>query len=222
MIKAKREGVGRMDLKMLKASGEAGETLSVHDQVFGVPFNEALAHQVVVATLATARAGTQAQKNRAQVRGGGAKPWRQKGTGRARAGTRSSPIWRGGGCTFAARPRSYAQKVNRKMYRGAMRTILSELIRQERLVVLADYGAVSEPKTKQALALLKLLLYEKKGIRRVLWVDDPLTEVLYLATRNVHMIELVDAQGVSVVDLVGSDMVVMSLAALRVLEGCLA
>ena len=131
-----------------------GNTVTVADKAFAAPYNEPLIHQIVTAYLAGARSGTRAQKTRGQVRGGGAKPWRQKGTGRARAGSIRSPIWRGGGVTFAAQPTSYAQKVNRKAYRAAMRSILSELVRGERLLVV-DQIVVDEPKTRNLLAQLK-------------------------------------------------------------------
>ena len=134
----------------LKMAGSG--SVDVQDSAFGVEFNEALVHQVVTAYLAGGRAGTKAQKNRSAVRGGGTKPWRQKGTGRARAGTIRSPIWVGGGRAFAAKPRDYQQKVNKKMYRAALRSVLSELVRQERLVVVDDFS-VATPKTKELVAV---------------------------------------------------------------------
>ncbi|MBN4078773.1 50S ribosomal protein L4 [Gammaproteobacteria bacterium AH-315-C21] len=142
-----------MDISLRSASGGSAGTISVSDSTFGRAYNEALVHQVVTAYQAGARAGTHQQKTRSDVRGGGIKPWRQKGTGRARAGTSRSPIWRSGGVTFAARPRDYSKKVNRKMYRGAISSMLSELIRQDRLVVVEDFS-VSAAKTKELLMKL--------------------------------------------------------------------
>ncbi len=166
-----------MDLNVQAGNGDA-ETLQVSDDVFAAKFNEALIHQVVTAYMAGGRAGTKAQKNRSDVRGGGAKPWRQKGTGRARAGTIRSPIWRGGGVTFAARPRNYAQKVNRKMYTGALRSILSELVRSERMITVEDF-TVEAPKTKELVA--KLAGFD---LKEVLIVAEQPDENLYLAART--------------------------------------
>src|SRR5690554_7723874 len=170
----------------VKAKGSAmelktntGSAVTNSDEAFGREFNKSLVHQVITAYMAGARQGTKAQKSRAEVRGGGIKPWRQKGTGRARSGTSSSPIWRAGGVTFAAKPRSFEQKVNKKMYRAAMQSILSELIRQERLVV-ADTFAVDTHKTKEFVAKLKEL-----ELSNVLIVSDEVNENLYLAARNV-------------------------------------
>ncbi|NBQ12847.1 MAG: 50S ribosomal protein L4, partial [Gammaproteobacteria bacterium] len=145
-----------MNLNIAAPGAGADKAVEVSEVTFGREFNEALVHQVVVAYLAGARQGTRAQKTRAEVRGGGRKPWRQKGTGRARAGSIRSPIWRGGGTTFAARPQDHSQKVNRKMYRGAMRAILSELVRQDRLVVVEQFAAET-PKTKALVAQLAAL-----------------------------------------------------------------
>ena len=182
------------------------------DTTFGVRFNEPLVHQVVTACLAGQRAGTKAQKSRADVRGGGAKPWRQKGTGRARAGTSRSPVWIGGGRTFAARPRNYSQKVNRKMYRAAMRSVLSELLRQERLLLVESF-AVDAPKTKAA----KLKLAEL-GVDRGLIVVEAFDENLWLATRNLPLVFCLDASEVDPLSLVGSDKVIMTMAAAKLLE----
>ncbi len=182
------------------------------DSSFAVAFNEPLVHQVVTAYLAGARAGTKAQKTRAQVRGGGAKPWRQKGTGRARAGTIRSPIFTGGGRTFAARPRDFSQKVNRKMYRGAMRSVLSELIRQERLL-LTEKFAVSAPKTKE----LKTKLDELQ-VKNVLIVVEGFDENLCLAARNLVHVDVLEADTVDPVSLVGHENVVMTVAAAKLLE----
>ena len=182
------------------------------DSSFAAAFNEPLVHQVVTAYLAGARAGTKAQKTRAQVRGGGAKPWRQKGTGRARAGTIRSPIFTGGGRTFAARPRDFSQKVNRKMYRGAMRSVLSELIRQERLLLTENF-AVSAPKTKE----LKTKLDELQ-VKNVLIVVEGFDENLCLAARNLVHVDVLEADTVDPVSLVGHENVVMTVAAAKLLE----
>jgi large subunit ribosomal protein L4 len=182
------------------------------DSSFGVAFNEPLVHQVVTAYLAGARAGTKAQKTRSQVRGGGAKPWRQKGTGRARAGTIRSPIFTGGGRAFAARPRDFSQKVNRKMYRGAMRSVLSELIRQERLLLTEKFG-VSAPKTKE----LKIKLDELQ-VKNVLIVVEGFDENLCLAARNLVHVDVLEADTVDPVSLVGHENVVMTVAAAKLLE----
>ena len=186
--------------------------VEVSDLAFAQEFNEDLVHQLVTAYLAGSRQGTRAQKNRAAVSGGGKKPWRQKGTGRARAGTIRSPIWRSGGVTFAAQPQDHSQKVNKKMYRAGMRSILSELARQERLVVVEEL-AIKEPKTK---LLVKLL--DSMGLTGALLVTEEVTENLYLAARNVHKVNVVDASGVDPVSLVGSDKVVVTVAALKKIE----
>jgi len=190
--------------------------MDVADAVFGQEFNESLVHQVVVAYMAAGRAGTHAQKNRAAVSGGGIKPWRQKGTGRARAGTIRSPLWRGGGKTFAATTRDYSQKVNKKAYRAAIRSILSELVRQERLVVVEDFS-VTAPRTKDLLGKLKGL-----GLERALIVHDAPDENLYLAARNLRQIEVVDTAIADPVSLVGYDKILMTAAALRQFEEKLA
>jgi large subunit ribosomal protein L4 len=182
------------------------------DATFGARFNEPLVHQVVTACLAGQRAGTKAQKNRSDVRGGGAKPWRQKGTGRARAGTSRSPLWTGGGATFAARPRDFSQKVNRKMYRAAMRSVLSELLRQERLLLVETF-AIETPKTKTAIARLNEL-----GVERGLIVVEAFDENLWLATRNLPNIFCLDATELDPLSLVGSDKVIMTTAAARLIE----
>lgn len=188
-----------------------GAAVEVNDTVFGAAFNEPLIHQVVTAFLAGGRAGTRAQKNRAAVSGGGIKPWRQKGTGRARAGTIRSPLWRGGGVHFAASPQDHSHKVNRKMYRGAMRSIVAELIRQERLLV-ADL-AITEAKTKTAIAKLAELDV-KKGLILLAEGDAKLE----MAVRNIPHISVAFASDVDPVSLVGADKVVASVDALRQLE----
>lgn len=191
----------------------SGESVELADDSFAAPFNEALVHQVVVAYLAGARAGTKAQKTRAEVRGGGAKPWRQKGTGRARHGSTRSPIWVGGGRAFAARPRQFDQKVNRKMYRRALRSVLSELFRQDRLVLI-DAFAVGEPKTKTVRAKLADL-----GVERGLVVVEGFDMNLWLSVRNLPDVDVVDASAVDPVSLVSAERVVMTLPAAKILEG---
>jgi large subunit ribosomal protein L4 len=189
-----------------------GKDIQVSEATFGREFSEALVHQVVTAYLAGARAGTKAQKNRAAVRGGGAKPWRQKGTGRARAGTIRSPIWRGGGATFAAMPRDHAQKVNRKMYRGALQAILSELVRQDRMVVV-DALDLAEARTKTLVAKLAEL-----GVEQGLIVTADVNENLYLASRNVPGVYVVDVSGIDPVSLVGADKVVITVDAIEKIQ----
>ena len=195
---------------------DKGESIELADASFGAPFNESLVHQVVVAYVAGARAGTKAQKTRSEVRGGGAKPWRQKGTGRARHGTTRSQIWVGGGRAFAARPRNHDQKVNRKMYRGALRAVLSELLRQERLLLAETFG-VGAPKTKEVRARLQEL-----GVERGLIVVEAFDANLWLAARNLPGVEVVEASLVDPVSLVAAETVVMSAAAAKILEGRLA
>ena len=187
-------------------------SVKVSDETFGQEFKESLIHQVVTACLAGARAGTAQQKSRSQVRGGGIKPWRQKGTGRARSGTIRSPIWVGGGATFAARPRDYTQKINRKMYRAAMRSILSELVRQERLVVIDTFG-VDAPKTKQLAGKLAEL-----GLTNVLIVTDVADDNLYLAARNLPKVAVCDVVSADPVSLVGFDKVLMTKGAVEKIE----
>lgn len=189
-----------------------GKDIKVSEATFGREFSEGLVHQVVTAYLAGARAGTKAQKNRSAVSGGGKKPWRQKGTGRARVGTIRSPLWRGGGVTFAAQPRDHAQKVNRKMYRGAIQAILSELVRQERLIVV-DALDVSEPKTGALVARLAEL-----GLTQGLVVTAEMDENLYLASRNVPGVYAVDVAGIDPVSLVGADKVVATVDAIKKIE----
>ncbi|MHA7881336.1 MAG: 50S ribosomal protein L4 [Saccharospirillum sp.] len=196
----------------INIAGKASAKVEVSDATFGKEFNEALVHQVVNAYLAGARQGTRAQKTRSDVAGGGKKPWRQKGTGRARAGTIRSPIWVGGGKAFAARPQDWSQKVNRKMYRGAMKSILSELVRQERLVVVEDLS-VEQPKTKAFLARMKEL-----DVNNALIVADEVDQNLYLSARNVPHVEVSDVAGINPVNLVSFDKVVITVAALKKVE----
>ncbi len=193
-----------------------GASLQVSDTVFGADFKEALVHQVVTAYMAAARSGTKAQKNRSAVSGGGIKPFRQKGTGRARQGTIRSPIMRKGGVTFAAQPRSYAQKVNKKMYRGALRSILSELLRQERLVVV-DSFTVEAPKTRELVGKLKEL-----GMDDVLIIVAQLDENLLLAARNLYHVDVRDTDQLDPVSLVGYEKVLVSAEALKKIEESLA
>jgi len=187
-------------------------SIDVADAAFGADFNEPLVHQVVTAYLAGGRSGTKAQKRRSDVRGGGAKPWAQKGTGRARAGTSRSPIWVGGGRTFAARPRDFTQKVNRKMYQGAMRSMLSELVRQERLLVMDEFG-VSAPKTKELRVKLQAL-----GTDSALIVVEGFDENLWLAARNLPHIEVLEARSINPVSLAKYDQVIVTVAAVKILE----
>jgi large subunit ribosomal protein L4 len=201
-----------MELQIQGGSG----SVQVSDETFGQEFRESLVHQVVTACMAGTRAGTVRQKNRSEVRGGGTKPWRQKGTGRARSGTIRSPLWRTGGRAFAARPRDYTQKINRKMYRGAMRSILSELVRQDRLVTVESI-AVDAPRTRDLLAKLKAL-----GADNALIVSDVADDNLYLAARNIPHVAVCDAAGADPVSLVGFDKVIITANALKQLEERLA
>jgi large subunit ribosomal protein L4 len=195
----------------VKVKGGSG-TLELADATFDAAFNEPLVHQVVTAYLAGARAGTKAQKNRSDVSGSGKKPWKQKGTGRARVGSIRSPIWVGGGRTFAARPRDFEQKINRKMYRGAMRSVLSELLRQERLVVTPEL-AVSAPKTKELKGKL-----DKLGFATGLVIVEAFDMKLWLAARNLTGVDVLEAQLIDPVSLVGADKVVVTAAALKIVE----
>lgn len=201
-----------MDLQLHKAS----DKVSVSDAVFGRDFNEGLVHQAVVSYLAGGRAGTKAQKTRSEVSGGGIKPWRQKGTGRARAGTIRSPIWRSGGKTFAATPRDHSVKMNKKMYRAAIRSMLSEMVRQNALLVVEDI-TVDAPKTKQMTAKLKEL-----DLNKVLIVTETGDENLYLSARNLIDVDVTDVAGLTPIDLVGSEKVLMTVGAVRALEEWLA
>ena len=206
-----------MQLNILaQKDSSAKTTMDVSDAVFEQPYNQDLIHQVVNACLAGARAGTQCQKTRAEVRGGGRKPWKQKGTGRARAGSIRSPIWRSGGRAFAAKPRSYEQKVNRKMYRGALRSIFSELVRQERLVVVDDFQ-LAEAKTK----LLKQEL-DRLALANVLIVVDEININLTLASRNLIKVGVIEAALLDPVALIHFEKIVVTAAALKQLEERLA
>ncbi|MBA6414118.1 50S ribosomal protein L4 [Parahaliea sp. F7430] len=201
-----------MELSVVKPGNLDAGKVSVSDVAFAREFNEDLVHQVVTAYMAGARQGTRAQKTRSEVNGGGKKPWRQKGTGRARAGTIRSPIWRSGGVTFAAKPQDHSQKVNRKMYRAAMCSIMSELARQDRLVVVESVQ-VEQPKTK----LLAKQLGEY-GVDNVLIVTSELDSNLYLAARNLHKVDVRDVDGVDPVSLIAYDKVMMTVDAVKKLE----
>lgn len=202
-----------MELALALPGKKAGkETISLSDDAFGREYNEPLVHQTVVTYLADARQGTVKQKTRSEVRGGGRKPWRQKGTGRARSGTIRSPIWRSGGVTFAARPQDHSKKLNKKMYRGAMRCILSELIRQERLVVVNDFSVESH-KTKDLVSKLK-----EFDLDNVLIVAEEVAKNLYLAARNLHKVEVLDAAGIDPVSLIGFEKVLITVPALKKVE----
>lgn len=205
-----------MELKCINSS----KMIAVSDEIFSKDFNEALVHQVVTAYMAAARAGTKAQKTRAQVSGGGVKPWRQKGTGRARAGTIRSPIWRKGGVVFAATPRCYKQKVNKKMYRGAICSILSELNRQNRLVIVEDLQ-LADHKTKSFVKMLETLSIQ--ATESVLVITDSVSENVYLAARNLSHIYLNDvvAALADPVSFVRADKVLVTEAALKEIEGSL-
>lgn len=197
-----------MDLQLHNSK----EKIAVNDAIFGADYKETLVHQLVTAYMAGARSGTKAQKNRAAVSGGGAKPWRQKGTGRARAGTIRSPIWRSGGVTFAAQPRNYEQKLNKKMYRAGVRSIVSELSRQERLIIVDDI-TVDAPKTKQLAAKLKDL-----GVSKTLIVTETGDENLYLSARNLPHVEVSDVAGLTPVNLMRYDHVIATVGAVRAIE----
>jgi large subunit ribosomal protein L4 len=197
---------------IISTSTESNETVSVTEAAFARPFNQSLVHQAVVAYRAGSRSGTKAQKNRSAVSGGGRKPWRQKGTGRARAGTIRSPIWRGGGVAFAASTRDYSQKLNTKMYRAALSCILSELVRQDRFIVLKDFSLVV-PKTKSLLQ--KLAEYD---ITDALIVTEEVDNNLYLAARNIQKIRVVNVDDIDPINLIGFEKVVFTLNALKKVE----
>jgi large subunit ribosomal protein L4 len=205
-----------VELSIVKPGNEDAGTLSVSDANFAREYNEDLVHQVVTSYLAGARQGTRAQKNRADVAGGGKKPWRQKGTGRARAGTIRSPIWRSGGVTFAARPQDHSVKVNRKMYRAALKTIMSELARQGRLVVVEALD-VEAPKTK---LLVKQL--DGFGVNSALLVSGEVSENLYLASRNLQKVDVRDVHGIDPVSLLAHDKVIVTVDAVKKIEEMLA
>ena len=191
---------------------KGADALTVSDTTFGREFNEALVHQVVVAYAAGARQGTRAQKTRSDVRGGGAKPWRQKGTGRARVGTIRSPLWRGGGVTFATKPRDYSKKINKKMFRGAMRSIFSELVRQKRFICVDEFD-VAESKTK----LVKDKL-DKLGLKEALIITEGLSENLYLGVRNIPKVDVMDTNEIDPYSLIGFEKVLITQTAVEKVE----
>ncbi len=197
----------------MKLKMQGSGSVDVAEAAFGAEFNEALIHQVVTAYLAGGRAGTKAQKNRSAARGGGAKPWAQKGTGRARAGTIRSPIWVGGGRTFAATPRDHSQKVNKKMYRAALRSVLSELVRQDRLVIVKEL-ALEAPKTKLLATRLKEL-----DLDSVLILNEAFDEKVFMAARNLPNVGVCDAASIDPVVLIRFEKVLITLPALKLLEG---
>jgi large subunit ribosomal protein L4 len=203
-----------MELR-LQAITEPGTTgiINVSDNIFAKPFNEPLVHQAVVAYLAGARAGTHAQKTRAQVSGGGTKPWRQKGTGRARAGTIRSPLWRKGGKIFAAVPGDYSQKLNKKMYQGAVKSVLSELVRQARLFVVEQFS-LEVPKTRTLIDKLKALNF----LEAVLIITDQRDENLILAARNLYKVQVTDVASLTLIDLIGFDQVLLTASAVKKIE----
>lgn len=202
-----------MELNIAKPGNKAGkEKVTISDAAFAREFNETLVHQTVTTYLAGARQGTVQQKTRSEVSGGGRKPWRQKGTGRARAGTIRSPLWRTGGVTFAARPQDHGKKLNKKMYRGAMACILSELIRQGRLLIVDEF-VVSSHKTKDLVAKLN-----EFALDNVLIVAEDIAENLFLAARNLHKVDVLDAAGLDPVSLIGFDKVLMTVPALKKVE----
>ena len=196
----------------MKLKMQGSGSVDVADAAFGADFNEALVHQVVTAFLAGGRAGTKGQKSRAAVRGGGTKPWRQKGTGRARAGTIRSPIWVGGGRAFAAQPRDHSQKVNKKMYRAALRSVLSELVRQDRLVV-TESIEMEAPKTKELAGMLK-----KLGLDDVLIVNEAFDEKVFLSARNLPNVGICDAGSIDPVVLMRFEKVLVTVPALKLIE----
>ena len=204
-----------MELTIATPKGKGG-TITVSEVAFGKEFNQDLVHQTIVAFLAGARQGTRAQKNRSDVSGGGRKPYAQKGTGRARAGTIRSPIWRGGGTTFAAQPQDHAQKLNRKMYRSAMRSILSELARQDRLIIVEEFD-LDAPKTKNLISKLG-----EFGLKEALIVTEEVSHNLYLSSRNLHKVDVRDAAAVDPVCLINFEKVLVTVPALKKFEEILA
>lgn len=202
----------QLSIPVVNTSNSTKSSIEVQDKIFGQPFNESLVHQVVTAYMANGRQGTHAQKNRAAVSGGGKKPWKQKGTGQARAGTTRSPIWRKGGVTFAAKTQDYSQKINKKMYKAAMRSILSELHRQDRLIIV-DELTISAPKTKEFLTKLKPF-----NLKESLIVLDSIDNNLYLAVRNLINFDVRDVAGTDPVSLIGFKKVIMTSAAVKQFE----
>ena len=204
-----------MKVKVLNLKTNKSTSQEVSEDIFGRDYNESLVHQITTAYMAGGRSGTKAQKNRSAVSGGGKKPWKQKGTGRARAGTSRGPIWRSGGVTFAAQPRNNSQKVNKKMYKGAISVILSELLRKDRLKVVSDLE-IKEPKTKNITSLMKSL-----DLKDALLMTDELDENLYLSSRNLYHVGVCDTQSIDPVSLIGYENVVLTKAALKKVEAML-
>jgi large subunit ribosomal protein L4 len=204
-----------MKVKVLNLKTNKSTSQEVSDDIFDRTYNESLVHQITTAYMAGGRSGSKAQKNRAAVSGGGKKPWKQKGTGRARAGTSRGPIWRSGGVTFAAQPKSFSQKVNKKMYKGAISVIFSELLRKDRLKVVSDFE-VAEPKTKNITSLMKSL-----DLEDALLMTDELDENLYLSSRNLYHVGVCDTQSIDPVSLIGYENVVLTKAALKKVEAML-
>ena len=205
-----------MELKLINAQGQVSGSVAASDALFAREYNEALVHQLVTAYLANARSGNRAQKTRAEVKHSTKKPWRQKGTGRARSGDIKSPIWRSGGVTFAAKPQDHSQKVNKKMYRGAIKSILSELVRQDRLVVVEKFE-LDAPKTKVLVQKLKDLAVEDALI-----ITASLDENLFLAARNLYKVDVRDVQGIDPVSLIAFDKVIVTVDAVKQIEEILA
>ena len=204
-----------MKVKVLNLKTNKSTSQEVSEDIFGRDYNESLVHQITTAYMAGGRSGTKAQKNRSAVSGGGKKPWKQKGTGRARAGTSRGPIWRSGGVTFASQPRNYSQKVNKKMYKGAISVILSELLRKDRLKIVSDLE-IKEPKTKNITSLMKTL-----DLKDALLMTDELDENLYLSSRNLYHVGVCDTQSIDPVSLIGYENVVLTKAALKKVEAML-
>ena len=201
-----------MKVKVLNLKTNKSTSQEISDVVFDRDYNESLVHQITTAYMASGRSGSKAQKNRSDVSGGGKKPWKQKGTGRARAGTTRSPIWRSGGVTFAAQPRNFTQKINKKMYKGAISVIFSELLRTDRLKFVSEFD-VNEPKTKNITTLMKSL-----EVKDALLLTDELDENLYLSSRNLYHVGVCDTQSIDPVSLIGYENVVMTKAALKKVE----
>jgi large subunit ribosomal protein L4 len=204
-----------MNISVLDISNNSDSSVEFTDSIFDRAYNGSLVNQVVNAYTAAGRQGSKAQKNRSDVSGGGKKPWKQKGTGRARAGTSRGPIWRSGGVTFAASPRDYSQKVNKKMYKGAISTIFSELLRTDRLKVVKDL-TVAEAKTKSIVSLLKTL-----EVKDTLLITEEIDENLYLSARNLYHVGVCDSNTIDPVSLIGYDSVVITEAALKKIEAVL-
>ena len=200
----------------MKIQVNGGAAIDISDEVFGCEYNEGLVHQVVTAYMAGGRQGSKAQKTRAEVRGGGIKPWKQKGTGRARAGTTRGPLWRGGGVTFAAQPRNFEQKLNKKMYKKGLKIILSELVRQDRFILTNDIN-LTAPKTKELVSYLKGL-----DLDNVLIVNATDSRDLYLASRNLHKVAVCDYKQVDPVSLLSFEKILITVEALQKLQGDLA